>query len=212
MADHPESYPETRATVWAKSFGMLLIGVATTVISLTAVLVQRSIAETQRINAERDIQLKQDNAQFQERTEASRLAASLIPYLKCDDAVQQSAGLKLLAPKEGNLFGQAIAEKCTNLAPQAKSEISHFREESAVRERTAEFRRLLANAREFKAKTFDGPAARIFNDASALIPEKDDPNVDKESLAKAKTAFADGRFSEAADLFVKAFRSIPDRS
>jgi hypothetical protein len=190
---------------------MLLIGVATAVISLTAVVVQRSVAETQRVSGERDIQLKQDNERFQEKTEAARLAASIIPYLKCADDVQQSVSLKLLSAENAQLFAQAISAKCVNLAPRAKSEIVRFRDESALRETAAQFRRLLGNAREFKVKDFDGPAARIFDEASALIPGSDDSQVDKEALAKARSAFTDGKFSEAADLFVKAFRGIPNR-
>jgi len=190
---------------------MFLIGVATLLISYTAVRVQRSIAEIQRINGERDIQLKQDNARFQEKTEAARLAASLIQFLKCPDDLQRTAALRLLAADSAKLFAEVISDKCTNLTPQAKNEIRRFHEQSVIRERASEFQRLLANAREFKKRGFDGPAARLFDEASGLIQPSDGLKVNNTALSRAKAAFADGRFSEAADLFVIAFAALPER-
>jgi hypothetical protein len=203
-------YPETRATVWVKSLGMFLVGIATVLISYAAVRVQRSIAEIQRTNGERDIQLKQDNARFQEKTEAARLAASLVQFLKCPDDLQRTTALRLLAPDHAKLFAEVISDKCTNLTPQAKNDISRFHEQSTIRERVIDFQRLLANAREFKNRGFDGPASRLFDEASGLIQPSDDTKINKTALARARKAFADGRFSEAADLFVIAFVAIPE--
>lgn len=190
---------------------MFLIGMATVLISYTAVSVQRSIAEIQGINGERDIRLRQANASFQEKTEAARLAASVIQYLKCSDDLQRAAALRLLAPDHARLFAEVISEKCTNLTPQAKNDIVRFQEQSTIRERASDFQRLLANAREFKNRGFDGPAARLFDEASGLVQPPDDLKVNKAALSRARRAFEDGRFSEAADLFAIAFAALPQR-
>ena len=74
----------------------------------------------------------------------------------------------------------------------------------------SEFRRVLANEREYRANGFDGPAARLFYEARDLLPEGETAGlVDLVELEKAKAAYEEGNFSEASDRFQKAFSRLP---
>lgn len=98
---------------------------------MVAIKVQRSIGETQRRNAEREIQLKQENASFEERIEEDRLVAAAIPFLGCQDSVQRAAALQLVGPKHAQSFAAIIAQRC-NLAPRARLELKQIQEQSYV--------------------------------------------------------------------------------
>ena len=195
--------------VWVGSIGTLLIGLAGVVVSYVAVRVQSSTAEFQNANARAEIQLKQDDERIQNELEARRFAASIVPFMKCTDDQQRTIALGLLDPRYTKLFAEAISNKCANLTTQARNEIAQIQEQSTVRERVADFLRLVANAREYKNQGFDGPAARLFDKAGSSIPDSYRPQVNNEELVEARRAFGDGNFREAADRFDLAFSAFP---
>src|SRR6202040_1397451 len=45
-------YPETRLTVWAKSLGVVLVGIAGVILSFVGLQIQRSVADVQQSVAE----------------------------------------------------------------------------------------------------------------------------------------------------------------
>jgi ABC-type thiamine transport system substrate-binding protein len=108
-------YPETRWTVWAKSLGALLVGVASVLVSWTAVAVQRSVANNQKANSLEDLALKHKTFDQQKELDEARLAASLIPFLKCNDDLQRASALQLLsksAPTHAVILGGLLLQKC----------------------------------------------------------------------------------------------------
>jgi len=206
-------YPETRWTVWARSLGVLLVGVASVVVSWTAVGVQRSVADNQKTNSFEDLALKHKNFDQQRETDEARLAASLIPFLRCNDDLQRASALQLLskaAPGYGVLFGELLLQKCPGMSSPQRTEVSDLKKQSGIQKDIQDFAVLLWNARDYNNKGHDGPAARAFNQASEHIPSVYTSKVNRGELEKARRAFDDGRFSEAADRFKAAFSAIPD--
>jgi len=209
----PTPYPETRFTVWAKSLGVILVGIASVIVSWTAVNIQRSVAENQKANSLEDLALKHKTFEHERETDEARLAASLIPLLKCNDDLQRASAFQLLskqAPSYGVMLGDVILQKCSGLSAPMRTELSRIQEQSRIQQEAQDFSIRLSNAREYKNKGYDGPAARLFEEARGLLPERYASKVNKEELEKAKQAFDDGRFTEAADRFVIAFRAIQD--
>jgi tetratricopeptide (TPR) repeat protein len=213
------AYPETRFTVWAKSLGVVLVGIAGVILSFIGLHIQRSVADVQRSVAENqrrnsvdDLALKHQTFDHLTKTDDARLAASLITLLKCNDDLQRAAALELLsraAPEHGDRFSALVLKHCSGLSSTVKVEVSRLQEQSKIQQQVNEFSVRLGNARDYKNHGHDGPAARLFNEASRLIPASDS-RVNKEKLERAKKAFDEGRFDEAADLYVQAFRGIPD--
>lgn len=206
-------YPETRITVWAKSLGALLVGVASVIVSWTAVNVQRSLADSQKANSLQDLAIKQKMYEHQRDLDAAHLAVTLIPFIKCNDDLQRASALELLskdAPSHGVIFGDLLLRKCANLPTLQRNEVTRIKERSRVQQDADEFFLRLDNAREYKDKGHDGPAARLFEEARERLPQRYSSKVNREELDKAKRAFDEGRFTEAADRFVMAFRAIPD--
>jgi hypothetical protein len=208
-----ESYQENIWTLWIKSLGMFLIGVGTVFTSWTAVNVQKTIAKTQIETSRREIAFKQDSVRLQERAEAGRIAASIIPLIKCRDDLQQALGLRLLtdvAPDHARAFAEVISERCQHLSTEGRTQISEVQQRSVVRQSVIDFLRRLSNAREYRNLGHDGPAARLFSEASTSIPVSLVSKVNRNELAKAKAAFEEGSFKMASDLFALAFSGIPD--
>ena len=215
----PQAYLETRWTVWAKSLGVVLVGVTGLVLTFIGIRIQRSVADVQRSVAENqrrnsidDLALRQRTSDHQMKTDDARLAASLIPFMKCTDDLQRAAALDLIArsaPTHGDRFGELILTNCPALPKTVKVEVSRIQEQSRIQQQVNEFSRRLGNARDYKNLGHDGPAARLFEEASKLMPTSLAPRVRKDELEKAKRAFDDGRFAEAADLYEQAFRVVP---
>jgi hypothetical protein len=207
------SYPENKWTIWAKSLGAFLVGIAGVIVSSLAFIVQRSIADNQRANSLEDLALKQKTYMHQRESDEARLAASLIPFLRCNDDVQRAAALRLLsesAPAQGEHFSEILLQKCTRLSPPLRTEVIRIQEQSRIQQEMDDFSLHLSNARAYKNKGHDGPAARLFAEAGKGIPPRYRSSIEQEELAKARTAFEEGRFSEAADRFVIAFHKVPD--
>jgi hypothetical protein len=148
------------------------------------------------------------------KADDARLAASLIPFMKCTDDLQRAAALDLIArsaPTHGDRFADLILKNCPAIPATVRMEVSRVREQSRIQQQMNEFSRRLGNAREYKNFGHDGPAARLFEEASELMPTSLASRVPKDVLEKAKRAFDDGRFAEAADLYEQAFRAVsPD--
>lgn len=209
----PGPYAETRSTLWAKSLGALLVGLASVIISWTAVSVQRSVAENQKANSLEDLAIKHKTFEHQREMDEAHLAASLIPFLKCNDDLQRASALELLskdAPSRGVLLSDLLLQKCVALPAPQRNEVVRIQEQSRIQQGTNEFFMRLGNAREYKSKGHDGPAARLFEAATERLPQRYASQVNKEELEKGKLAFDAGRFTEAADRFFIAFRAIPD--
>lgn len=186
---------------------MFLLGVASVTISMVALTFQHSIAKFQRENGQQDIALKQKNGEFQKEVEGDRLAAMMVPFLNCRDSLQRAVALQLVSGQHSKLFTDAISQKCT-LTPQARSEITQIRAQSVLRQRTDAFFTKLANAREYKNQGFDGPAARLFDEASRLMPKSFTDKVNTDELNRASKALSQGDFKEAADRFTIAFAAF----
>ena len=196
---------------WAdvlRSVAAILISVASVIVSYVAVRVQSSTAKSQNENARAQIQLQQDNAKRQDETERRAFAATMVQFIKCSDDLQRVVALGLVPPEYTKLFVAAISQKCPNLTSKVRTEIVQIQEQSIDRERVNNFLRLLANARQYKNRGFDGEAARLFSAASTLIT--DSSKVNTEELSKARQAFGEGKFKEAADRFDAAFSAFPD--
>jgi hypothetical protein len=103
-----------------------------------------------------------------------------------------------------------VLKHCSGLSLTVKADLSRVQEQSRIQQQIDEFSVLLGNARDYKNHGHDGPAARLFNEASRLIPPSRASTVNKDKLGRAQKAFDEGRFDEAADLYVQAFRGIPD--
>lgn len=202
-------YPETRTTLWARSFGTLALGIAAAFVSYSAYKVQAAAAEAQRANAERDIELKQEDARFKEEAESARVATSVLPYLKCTADLQQEVSLSLLTERYRTVFLERISDTCRDLAPQTKERIINAREKSVSGAEAERFKRTLKNAREYKTSGFDGPASRVFHYAHTLVPSEFAPKLNRDAISKAEEAYAAGEFSKSADLFLLGFAAIP---
>jgi hypothetical protein len=216
----PQAYLETRWTVWAKSLGVVLIGIASLALGLIGLRIQQSVADVQRSVAENqkrnsidDLALRQRTFDHQMKTDDARLAASLIPFMKCTDDLQRAAALDLIArsaPAHGQHFSELILKNCPALPKTVRVEVSRVQEQSRIQQQSNEFFLRLGNARDYKNFGHDGPAARLFEEASKLMPTSIAAKVRKDELEKAKRAFDDGRFAEAADLYQQAFRAVPN--
>jgi hypothetical protein len=186
---------------------MFMLGLGTLLLTLVTY-------RTQSRNTERDIDLKQRTLDFQAEVEAGKLATGVIPYLSCTDDLKRASALRILerfpaASEHAKDIAQALAARCPNLTPQARSEITEYQQRTAAQQLQAEFRRVLANAREYKANGFDGPAARLFYQARDLLPEVyAEKQVDRDELERGKIAYEDARFGEAADRFERGFARI----
>jgi zona occludens toxin (predicted ATPase) len=202
-------YPETRTTLWARSFGTVVLGLAAAFVSYSAYRVQAAAAETQRANAERDIELKQEDARFKEEAESARVATSVLPYLKCTADLQQEISLSLLTERYRTIFLDKITDTCKDLSPQTKEHIINARKESVSGAEAERFKRILKNAREYKAAGLDGPASRVFHDANTLVPPEFASKLNRDAISKAEEAYAVGEFSKSADLFLMGFAGIP---
>lgn len=199
---------------------MVLIGIAGVVLSVIGLQIQRSIAEVQRSVAENqrrnsidDLDIKHKTFDHLTKTDDARLAASLINSLKCDDDLQRGAALEVLstaAPEHGERFGALILKHCSGLSSVVKIEVSGLQEKSRIQALVNVFSVRLGNARDYKNHGHNGPAARLFNEASGIIPPSIESKVNAEKLALAKRAFDEGRFDEAADFYSQAFREVPD--
>src|SRR5258708_7716079 len=91
----PKPYPETRWTILARSLGALLVGIAGVIVSMAAVGVQRSIADKQKLSTVQDLAVKHKTLEQQREADGVRFAASLIPFLKCNDDLQRASALQL---------------------------------------------------------------------------------------------------------------------
>ena len=216
----PPPYAEPRWSVWARSVGGLLVGVTGVLLSCVSLTVsqsvrdvQRSMAATQTKNSADDIALKHQTYEHQRRVDAAQLAASLVGHLKCDDDVERAAALTLLsssAPEHADKFSNVLLQKCARLPAGAIDEVSQLKQQAAARTQITEFSIRLANAREYKSKGHPGPAARLFQQASAMIPKIYELKVNKGDLERAKRAYDRGDFPEAADSYALAFAAIED--
>jgi hypothetical protein len=199
---------------------MVLVGIAGIILSVIGLHIQRSIADVQRSVAENqrknsidDLDIKHQTFDHLTKTDDARLAASLINSLKCDDDLQRAAALEVLstaAPEHGERFGALILKHCSGLSSAVKVEVSGIQEQSRIQAQINEFSVRLGNARDYKNHGHNGPAARLFNEASGFIPPSRESEVNQQKLALAKRAFDEGRFDEAADFYSQAFREIQD--
>lgn len=203
----PPGWPDSRRLVIIRSMGMFCLGIG-------ALLVSFVTYRTQSRNTERDIDLKQRTLEFQTSLEAAKLANSVIPMLSCQDDIKRASAFRVFegfppAAEQAKNLAQVLSSKCTNLSPQARSEISDFQQRTSLQQVQNEFRRVLSNAREYRANGFDGPAARFFYEARNLLPETTAKQVDVAELERANAAYEEGNFSEASDRFSKAFAQVP---
>ena len=204
-------YVETRWTVWARSLGMLLVGIAGLVVSGTGLSVQRTFAEYQMRTSAADLALKQSAFQHQRQVEEARLAASVIALLRCNDDLQSASALRLLstgAPRFGEQFGALLLSKCTSLSAPSKLEVATLQHESGTQRTKNEFFQRLQNAHEYRGHGHDGPAARLFDQASRVIPPDLRERIDGAAVRRAQEAFRAGHFAEAADIFAQAFQAL----
>jgi hypothetical protein len=135
--------------------------------------------------------------------------------LTCEDDIKRASVFRVFesfspAAEQAKNLAQVLSEKCPHMSPQARSEIADFQKQTSLLQVQSEFRRVLANAREYRANGFDGQAARLFYEARNLLPEAYAARlVDTAELEKAKEAYERGNFSEASDRFSKAFSRVP---
>ena len=204
----PPGWPDSRNLVILRSLGMFFLGISTLLLSSITYT-------TQTRSAERDIDLKQRTLEFQTGVEAAKLAISVIPMLSCEDDIKRASAFRVFetfSPAAGHAknFAQVLSAKCPNLSLQARSEISEFQKRTSLQQSQSDFRRVLTNAREYRANGFDGRSARLFYEARDLLTDASAVRqVDFAELEKAKAAYEEGNFSEASDRFQKAFSRVP---
>jgi hypothetical protein len=201
-----EEYPENWITVWAKSVGTLLVGIAGLWVSYT-------VANIQKENSIKDIALKQSTFDLQRKTEELRIAVAAIGFLECNNDLKRASALDLLstdAPAYFDRFTKLMLNKCASLSVTARTELERAQQQALSRQTAVEFGTRLDNAREYMDRGHDGPAARRFNEASQFIPPALTSKVNMRELEAARSAFASGGFKEAADRFSIAFSQIPD--
>jgi hypothetical protein len=204
----PPGWPDSRNLVIVRSLGVFFLGISTLLLSWITY-------KTQTRNTERDIDLKQRTLEFQTGVEAAKLGISVIPMLSCEDDIKRASAFRIFetfSPSAGQAknIAQVLSAKCPNLSLQARSEISDFQKRTSLQQSQSDFRRVLANAREYRANGFDGRSARLFYEARDLLTDTAAARqVDFVELEKAKTAYEEGNFSEASGHFQNAFSRIP---
>jgi len=204
----PPGWPDSRNLVIVRSVGMFFLGIGTLLLSAVTYT-------SQTRSAERDIDLKQRTLEFQTGAEAAKLAINVIPMLSCEDDIKRASAFRVFEtfpPSAGQAknIAQVLSAKCPNLSLQARSEISDFQKRTSLQQSQSDFRRVLANAREYRANGFEGQAARLFYEARDLLTDAPAARqVDFAELEKAKSAYEEGNFSEASDRFQKAFSRVP---
>ena len=69
---------------------------------------------------------------------------------------------------------------------------------------------MVGNGRQYLLNGLSGTAARTFDTAADSLPKSYISNhvLNLDEVTAARRAFSDGRFSEAADLFAKAYRKV----
>lgn len=219
--NQPVPYPETWLTVWSKSLGILAIGIASVVVSCSSLRVQQSVAEVQRslaeaqkMSANEDLELRHRSFDYQRETDEARLAAAVMPALKCNDDLQRNAALELLvqsAPSHAASVGALVLQKCSALSRQNRLDVTRLQAASRNQKDTNDFVTRINNARDYHSRGFDpGRAAHLFEEASKRIPESLRSRINTEELSNARGALVRGEFSAAADHFELAFRQVPE--
>jgi hypothetical protein len=215
----PHGWPDSRGMVKLRSVGTFLLGIAALIFSGLSY-------QAQKRNTERDLELKAEQNRnggkdldlkraVTEHIEPAKLAISVIPMLNCKDGIEDDLrreavfGALVDFPNQKTMLSALIVSKCPKLSSQARKEISDIRQSAFAQQVQADFRRTLANARQYQQYGVDGVAARLFFEARNLLPEAFASEVDKAELEKAKDAYEQGNFSEASGRFQKAFSRIP---
>jgi len=104
-----------------------------------------------------------------------------------------------------------VIEKCPAMTAETAQRIETLRQQAANNEFESAFALTVGNGKQYLLNGLSGAAARTFDTAADSIPTSYVVShvLDLGEVTAARKAFCDGRFSEAADLFAKAYRKVP---
>jgi hypothetical protein len=189
-----------------------ILGVATFILQSRTNALQNDLGRKQAENTSRQVILQQANDDWQRHRASVDWVVALTPVLGCTADARRDIALRLLeqyAPDQNQLVTAAL-ERCPKTLPETQQSLRAVATRSALNAIAARFVGHVNNARQLLEFNLPGDAARVFNDASNSLPESYVARgiVALSDLTPARQAFAEGRFSDAADLFAHAFRKV----
>jgi hypothetical protein len=213
--DHkPQKSSEGGAAVssrleWVKALaagGALALSIAAFIWSVHTFRIQEQRLQSQ-------LQLQQDSLKQQRDTDSFKRFVELLPKLGCVADTQREIALELLrtdAPERLRL-ALSVIEKCPAMTAETAQHLETLKQQAANSEFESAFVFTVANGRQYLLNGLNGAAARTFDAAADALPKTYILNhvLDLDQVTAARRAFSDGRFSEAADLFAKAYRKVP---
>jgi len=144
----------------------------------------------------------------QNRSSQAELAASLLPYMKCDNLWPMTYNiLKSGAPKYA-VDADNFRAGCP-LTPTERTQVAKLRMDAQLTEIRLSFLDQLSAAREYHHVGLDSDAASEYAQAYNVLPSEFSELVDTGAAERGRLALNDGRFREAVDDFVLAFAKIP---
>jgi hypothetical protein len=168
-------------------------------------------AQEKRLQAE--LLLHQTSLRQQREMDSFKRLVELLPKIGCKADPQREIALGLLkadAPERLRLV-LPVLEKCSATTVRATRQLQILKQEAENAEFESAFVFIVGNGRQYLLNGLPGAAARTFDAAADSIPRTYVASgvLDLNQVSTARRAFADGRFSEAADLFSNAYRKVP---
>lgn len=164
----------------------------------------------ERAARERIISIQQEDIGARRAQNERQLAAALLPEIGCEYNVRQQVALELLAghaPEQHMIVASLLLRDCPTTTRAARLDADRAR--SSIVELEQAFLAALDNAREYyDADLKERAAERFYNLATTRLPDRFDKQVDPQELSRARRAFEDGAFSEAADRYSAAFSAV----
>lgn len=207
------SKPVPLWTEYAKVIAAIVASLGTVALGVAGLMWSISSFGVQNENVRNQIRLQQTSLEFQRESAATKLASDFVPLLKCVSDERQEMALEILkiyAPEQLKIV-LPILQHCSKKSPQFEKQLADLKTQGSQIELENKFLLMIENARQYMDSGAQGDAARIFYEASNSLPESYIIRnmVYLEEVKAANEAFLEGKFSEASDLFARAFRKIP---
>jgi hypothetical protein len=188
------------------SVGAVVLSIAAFVWSVHTFGIQEKRLQAQ-------LHLQQESLKQQRDMDSSKLFWELLPQIGCTATPQREIALELLRTNAPEKLGLALSviEKCPAITAETAKHFETLRQQAANNEFESAFVFMVGNGKQYLLNGLPGAAARTFDTAADSIPKSYVVNhvLDLDEVTAARKAFGDGHFSEAADLFAKAYRKVP---
>jgi hypothetical protein len=187
------------------AWGALVLSVGALIWSVHTFRIQEKRLQSQ-------LQLQQDSLKQQRDQDSFKRFVELLPKLGCTADTQREIALELLrtdAPEKLRL-ALSVIEKCPATTAETAKHFEMLKQQAENNEFESAFVFMVGNGRQYLLNGLTGAAARTFDMAADSLPKSYILNhvLDLDQVTAARRAFSDGRFSEAADLFAKAYRKV----